>query len=1270
VSQVIAILVIALGLVVFIGWGFNLPALTYIQPAFEAMRVNTALSFVFLGAVLWLIQKDSWRRSRRVLALIVASLAALTLAEYAFHIDLGIDQLLFPDRRTPLDAFPGRTGSATAICFLLMGLAITLREQKKALALQRALVGGCFVLSLVALCGYLYGVRSLYTLPSFSTMAPQTAAGLFAACLAYSLARPGEGIMSIAASRGNAGFLLRTLVPAIVIVPVLIGWLGVEGHKANLYDAQFGVVLQVLGSVGCLTVLTVLVVRSVNRFEQDRARVAEALKKSEEKFSKAFRESPAAVALTSMRDHHYLDVSESFERWSGWRRDEVIGRTPDAIGIWAEPSQRMEFVDRLLADGIVRNMEVRYRRKDGVEGVVLGSGELIEIEGEQYIISAVADISDRKRAEQALIESEQRFRLLADTAPALIWMSGTDKLCTYFNKPWLDFTGRTIERELGNGWAEGVHREDFKRCLETYERAFDRREEFRMEYRLRRHDGEYRWILDIGSPRFGQEHAFLGYIGIAIDVTERKLADDARFRLAAIVESSDDAIIGLDTQGTVRDWNKGAERLYGYSAEEAKGRHVSFLSPTERPNEGQEILEKVLSGETVQHFETVRRRKDGICIDVSLTASPIVDIEGGIVGASGIALDITERKRAEAQRLLSENRFRQFFETSPEYCYMVSPNGEIMDINSAVCASLGYTREELVGKPMSIIYAPESRLKVLELLSRSRAEGQIRGEEIVIATKHGQKRTVLLNTGAVRDSDGNILHSTSVQVDITARKRAEEALRQSEEQFRTLAEAIPQLCWIAHNDGRIFWYNQRCYTYTGATRDELERWGWQLAHDPQSVPTILERRNESISRGEPFDMVVSLKGADGLFRPFLTRVMPLKNAEGEVVRWFGTSTDVTALREAHETRYRQLFENTLEGIARCQMLFDDHGSPEDFIYLEVNSAFSMSTGLEDVVGKRMTEVVPGISESNPELFETCGRVARTGQPEKLETEIKPLGIWLSMSVHSPERDQLVAVFDNITERKRSEEALLRAEKLASVGRMAAAIAHEINNPLEAVMNLLFLAVSTGELSASARQLLETADEELRRVAYITRQALGFYRESNAPALTSVSVVLDSAINLLKSRIKAKHALIDAELDKDVQIIAVAGELRQVFSNLLSNSLDAIDERGVIKLRLSSRNNHVRVTIADNGKGIPRDIRGRIFEALFTTKSSVGTGLGLWVSQQIIEKHKGTIRVRSSSDDLRRGTTFCISLPVQHPGESRLSMAAVVEQDKNVEVHIA
>ena len=260
--------------------------------------------------------------------------------------------------------------------------------------------------------------------------------------------------------------------------------------------------------------------------------------------------------------------------------------------------------------------------------------------------------------------------------------------------------------------------------------------------------------------------------------------------------------------------------------------------------------------------------------------------------------------------------------------------------------------------------------------------------------------------------------------------------------------------------------------------------------------------------------------------------------------------------------------------------------------------------------------------------------------------------WVVQRDKSGQACGVMEINNDITAHKRAEEALLRSEKLASVGRMAATVAHEISNPLAAVTNLLFLANSVNDLPEAARQYLEMADAELKRIAHITRQTLGFYRESNAPVPTSLNAVLESAIDLQKSRIKTKRAVIEKQWNEDVEVTAVVGELRQVFSNLLANSLDAIDEEGIIKLRVStgvaSKNgdHSVRVTVADNGNGIDKNSRQHIFEPFFTTKGAVGTGLGLWVSKQIIDKHGGTIRMRSSTNGGRRGTVFSIILPVE------------------------
>jgi PAS domain S-box-containing protein len=373
-----------------------------------------------------------------------------------------------------------------------------------------------------------------------------------------------------------------------------------------------------------------------------------------------------------------------------------------------------------------------------------------------------------------------------------------------------------------------------------------------------------------------------------------------------------------------------------------------------------------------------------------------------------------------------------------------------------------------------------------------------------------------------------------------------------------------------------------------------------------------------------------------------------------------------------ERRLRSVLDNMSEGL----MLFDAQG---DVIYQNAVSlrihGFEPRKEDERVEGEFLKATWKGWDDKDRPLPPDEWPMSRIFREERFENQILhaqrvETGYEFDASYNgSPLYDSagnLIGGFitiRDITDHKRAQDALIRSEKLASVGRMAATVAHEINNPLEAVMSLLFLAKENKELPESVRQYLETADAELNRIAHITRQSLGFYRESNAPAVTSVNAVLESAVDLLKSKIKAKQAVIEKQWHGDMQVTAVAGELRQVFSNLLANSLDAIDAKGTIKVRVSTgaafKNGDrcVRVTVADNGKGISPSSRQHLFEPFFTTKGTVGTGLGLWVSKQIVEKHGGTIRMRSSGNAARKGAVFSVVLPVMSAVARRQSAGA-------------
>jgi signal transduction histidine kinase len=322
------------------------------------------------------------------------------------------------------------------------------------------------------------------------------------------------------------------------------------------------------------------------------------------------------------------------------------------------------------------------------------------------------------------------------------------------------------------------------------------------------------------------------------------------------------------------------------------------------------------------------------------------------------------------------------------------------------------------------------------------------------------------------------------------------------------------------------------------------------------------------------------------------------------------------------------------------------------------------------LGRTVSDVFPGAAAVSMQdhiraVFDTGQSVQDLELSGELAAEPGLQRSWLVNLYPVKTANQAVrwagAIIVDTTERKQSEEALRRTEKLAAAGRLATSIAHEINNPLEAITNLLYLTRALPALDPEVIHYTELAQHEVSRVSEITQQTLRFYRQSTLPVMSNISELLDSVLTLHKGRVHSLQVTVERDYQPDVELFGFAGELRQVFANLIGNALDAMMPRGgrlVLAVR-SSRSWHdvsvegVRLFVADTGSGMDEKVRKRIFEPFFTTKEVIGTGLGLWVSAEIIQKHKGIIRVRSQPRDLSgraSGTVFMVFFPARQPDQ--------------------
>jgi PAS domain S-box-containing protein len=513
------------------------------------------------------------------------------------------------------------------------------------------------------------------------------------------------------------------------------------------------------------------------------------------------------------------------------------------------------------------------------------------------------------------------------------------------------------------------------------------------------------------------------------DITERKKAEEIQGRLSAIVASAEDAIISKDLNGVIQTWNVGAEKIFGYTTEEVIGRNISLLIPPDHADEVPAILKRLTQGEHIENYETVRMRKDGTIVPVSLNFSAIRDSGGKVIGASKIAHDITERKLAEESLRESEEKFRGLFTWMGEavqLCELVLDEGGgpidviIIDVNPAYEKETGLSRDKVVGRRIKEV------LPVVEQVWLDRYGEIVRTGTPMHFEEYNASVDRWFNVYA-SPMKGN--RFAVVFSDVTERKRAEEALRENEKQFRSLADSIPNLAWWANADGYITWYNRRWYEYTGTTPEQMEGWGWQSVHDPNVLPKVLERWQASITTGEPFGMEFPLRGSDGIFRSFLTRVMPLKDSEGKVLRWFGTNTDISALKQAEEVQGRlaAIVENAEDAIVGKDL----NGIIQSW---NVGAEKIFGYTAEEAIGKNVSILTPpGHTEDVPEIL------ARINQGEHIESfetlrmrkDGTIIPVSLKFSAIKDASGKVIGaskIAHDISARKRAEEALRESDE--------------------------------------------------------------------------------------------------------------------------------------------------------------------------------------------------------------------------------------------------